>query len=391
MRVTPSTPGQEYLVEWRARRIADPVERLRYLRQASEGCANAGRSRRRLHALVGSALGLMPPLVYFLVLLPAPTPSSTMSTLHSEESLQSPLGDAAREIYPSVWQVEKTNDHEIYSNGLRIDDQYSTANRPRGLYPVFGRLPARDLSFSWKSGVTGIVYHTTESHMAPFEAEENGTLKRLGRNLLEVIRQKRSYHFVIDRFGRVFRIVRESDAANHAGESIWADGKGIYVNLNDSFLGIAVETETEHGSDTPAAGPAQIHALRVLTEMLRSKYRIAASDCVTHAQVSVNPDNMRIGYHTDWAGNFPFAEIGLRDNYEVPLPSLYDFGFEYDPTFVNATGARVWGGLLLAEEQLRRQAAARGLTVRKYRALLQQRYRQIHAALESSAREERQL
>lgn len=390
MQTTPDSLGQAYLVEWRARRISDPIERLRYLRQATEV------SQRRpgfqgLRRVRISLLGLGPSLLYFLVLLPAPTPSSTMDTLRWEQSLQSPFGDPSREIFPAVWEVENTGKQEVYSNGLRVDNQYVTSNRPRELYPVFARRPSEDPKFSWGSGVVGIVYHTTESHMAPFDAAENNTLKRLGRNVLEIVRRKRSYHFVIDRFGRVFRVVREEDAANHSGESIWADARGTYVNLNDSFLGIAVETETETGSDASAANPAQIHSLRVLTEMLRARYHIAAADCVTHAQVSVNPDNMRIGYHTDWAGNFPFLQIGLPDNYDVPPASVYAFGFLYDPVFVKATGARVWGGLLTAEEMMRQQAMAQGQTLRKYRTLLQQRYRQIHTALANRAHEEKQL
>ena len=53
--------------------------------------------------------------------------------------------------------------------------------------------------------------------------------------------------------------------------------------------------------------------------MLRAKYRIPESNCVTHAQVSVNPDNMLVGYHTDWSGNFPFLEtmITLSAGYGV--------------------------------------------------------------------------
>ena len=43
---------------------------------------------------------------------------------------------------------------------------------------------------------------------------------------------------MIDRFGRVFRIVHESDIANHAGLSVWGDERGAYVNLNASFLEI---------------------------------------------------------------------------------------------------------------------------------------------------------
>jgi len=53
----------------------------------------------------------------------------------------------------------------------------------------------------------------------------------------------------------------------------------------------------------------------MLTRMLRSRYSIAAENCVTHAQVSVNPSNMQLSYHVDWAAAFSFAALGLPDNY----------------------------------------------------------------------------
>jgi len=201
--------------------------------------------------------------------------------------------------------------------------------------------------------------------------------------VIGVVQQNHSYHFLIDRFGEVFRIVPESDVANHAGYSIWSDKSALFVNLNSSFLGIAFETQTQRG-DVPSANPAQVHAARILTEMLRNKYRIPQSNCVTHAQVSVNPDNMRVGYHTDWAGNFPFLEIGLNDNYTAPPPSIYAFGFEYDAVFVHATGVRLWQGLALAQDQMQTQAAARGLSVSQYRAILQKKYKEILAALKAA-------
>ena len=103
-------------------------------------------------------------------------------------------------------------------------------------------------------------------------------------------------------------------------------------------------------------------------------------NCVTHAQISVNPSNMHIGSHTDWAGTFPFAALGLPDNYAVALPSLYAFGFEYDDVFLRVTGAR-WKGLDLAEEQIRRQARIEATTVEGYRRILQHRYKDISTAL----------
>ncbi len=294
------------------------------------------------------------------------------------------VSQTASDVLPNVWLVDQTHDFETYSNGLRIDDRYVTPNQKRIFYPVYQQGAIDAAQPEWRSEPAGIVYHTTESDQARFTADQNARLKRIGKAVIGVVQQNHSYHFLIDRFGQVFRIVPESDVANHAGYSVWADGKRIFVNLNSSFLGVAFETQTQLG-DMPSATAAQVHAARVLTEMLRAKYHIPQSNCVTHAQVSVNPDNMLVGYHTDWAGNFPFRDIGLNDNYSVPPPSIYAFGFDYDPAFVHATGVRLWQGLALAEDQMQTQAAARGIPLSRYRAILQKQYKEVLAALKAAA------
>jgi len=121
--------------------------------------------------------------------------------------------------------------------------------------------------------------------------------------------------------------------------------------------------------------------------MLRSKYKIPSYNCATHAQVSVSAQFMKIGQHTDWAGNFPFVAIGLPDNYALPLASVWAFGFDYDHTFVSATGNRMWQGLIYADQMVREQASLAGLTVPQYKQLLQQRFKELIRAL-SSADEE---
>jgi hypothetical protein len=188
----------------------------------------------------------------------------------------------------------------------------------------------------------------------------------------------------------VFRVVTETDYANHSGQSIWADDRSVYWGLNQSFLGVAFEAQTE--AHAAAAGdiatPAQIDAARVLTEMLRSKYHIAAANCATHAQVSVNPKTMRLGHHTDWAANFPFAQLGLGAGYDTPVAAVTLFGFDYDSAFLEANGRRVWGGLVAAEEQLVRDAAAHGTTVFLYRRALQQRFRTWKAGQANASSED---
>lgn len=277
---------------------------------------------------------------------------------------------------PNVWLVEEKDGQEEYSNGLRVERRYEAGNEARRfeVYPRGAESPGAGQA---RTAPAGIVYHTTESAQSEFTPGETRRMRIVGTALLEFVRQERAYHYVVDRFGRVWRIVRESDAANHAGTSVWADGQWTYVGLNRAFLGVSVEAWTQPGATKPEVTPAQLHALRVLTEMLRSKYRIAAANCVTHAQVSVNPANMQAGYHYDWAAGFPFAQVGLPENYALAVPSLWLFGFTYDPSLVNVTGEPFWKGLVLGEELLRQNATAHGMSVPAYRTALEKRFRAL--------------
>jgi hypothetical protein len=361
-------------VERRAGCITDPVERLRFLRLEMRKPPPAQTQHWR-EALPIAVLVAMVAIV--------PLPTGTAETFAREKTLVAAGAASAEGASASrVWLVDKSDSTELYSNGLRIDLTFAVANRPRNHFPIFSLAGGAEPQAEGGQPV-GIVYHTTESNLAPFEEEENHRLQRLGRNLMEWVRQDRSYHYVIDRFGRVYRVVNESDAANHVGTSIWADSRGVYVNLNDSFLGVSFEGKTGAVDEVT---PAQVTAGKVLTEMLRSRYGIVTEDCVTHAQVSVNPQNMRIGAHTDWAGKFPFSGVGLPDNYSIPVASMYVFGFDYDSVFLRATGTR-WRGLDLAELRVARQAAAEGLETRRYRAVLQHRYKDIASALKEKSAE----
>jgi hypothetical protein len=135
----------------------------------------------------------------------------------------------------------------------------------------------------------------------------------------------------------------------------------------------------------------------MLIEMLRSRYGISVANCVTHAQVSVNPSNMRIGFHTDWASSFPFEELGLPNNYAQPLPALVVFGFQADDEYRRVGGTRLAAGVELAEERLRERATERDLSVTAYRRGLQRIYQEhfhhpggddggVRPALDSPAR-----
>lgn len=281
---------------------------------------------------------------------------------------------------PNVWMVEKAGDFEVYSNGLRIEAKGATFHSARHYHRFEKEKPEtwyRALDVEPETKPAGIVFHTTESDLAPFDASQNSLLKTLARSILSYVRRHKSYHYLIDRFGRVNRVVEENSLANHAGTSIWADSRWAYVNLNASFLAVAFEAQTRPQGGVEPINEAQIHAGRILTDMLRSKYKIEAENCTTHSQVSVNPENQRIGLHTDFAMRFPYAEFGLPDNYAIPIPSMTVFGFTYDSSFVEISESRLWRGLLLSQEEVRLAALARRMTLAQYRAYLNRRYREI--------------
>jgi hypothetical protein len=140
---------------------------------------------------------------------------------------------------------------------------------------------------------------------------------------------------------------------------------------------VAFEARMDSARDEPAVTPAQTRSGLMLVEMLRARYHIAAANCVTHAQVSVNPSNMRVGYHIDWAEGFPFAELGLPDNYAAALPSVWMFGFQCDPALLPAGGEA-------AEAILSRRAADLALKPAVYRKRLYQQYRQKLAMVKNA-------
>jgi hypothetical protein len=275
---------------------------------------------------------------------------------------------------PAVWPVERNAQSETYSNGLRIDTRFAVPTHARSYLAFSAR---RGAAIEPRNQPVGIVFHATESQQATFEARENRALNRIAESLLEYVRRRRSYNFVIDRFGRVYRVVTEDQVANHAGHSVWADENWTYLNLNESFLGISFEAEWRH----PDLSPAQVRSAIMLLEMLRSRYPIPAANCVTHAQVSVNPFNMRVGYHVDWAAGFPFATLGLPDNYAEALPALWRFGFESDQRFQSSAGSSLKAGIENAEYRLDEDAHRVGMTPASYRKALRTNYRQLLAEM----------
>jgi N-acetylmuramoyl-L-alanine amidase len=364
------------VVTWCAGRISDPVLRLRFLQAVAPALRPAPR-RLPLLGYVLAPLLLLLPISIFLIR------GNSHATARPVPAPRPPVVIQDRRP-ANVWLVEQSGGSETYSNGLRVDSRFAVSNHPRSylVFPIGGGAGVA------RSRPAGIVFHTTESLQAPFEAGQNRVLKRIGESLLTYIKKKRAYNFLIDRFGRVYRIVAESDAANHAGYSVWADDQWLYMNLNESFLGVSFEAETKPGETENQVSAAQLRAAAMLIEMLRSRYGIAGANCVTHGQVSVNPSSMVAGYHIDWASSFPFQSVGLMDNYAQPLPAVWAFGFEADPAFLHNAGPRLGASASMAEASLAETARAAGLSVRAYRKMLRRQYRDRLAALRRALAED---
>jgi len=367
-----------------ARSIGDPVNRLRFLRAvAPESRSGPGGGWRTFLRYLLLAIVPVTLIVAFLVVRAA----ARAPMLDTWKPAATAMPRTAAAMLPEVWMVEKSANEEVFSNGLHIDTRFTVSNHARS-YLAFPRT-GPDGGGVHRSAPAGIVFHTTESLQIPFEASRNGALKRIGESLLEYVGRRRSYHYLIDRFGRVFRVVAEQDAANHAGYSIWADDRWRYLNLNESFLGVSFEARTEEGQTDAHLSPAQVRSAAMLTELLRGRYRIPAANCVTHLQVSVNPNNMRVGYHTDWASGFPFEQLGLPDNYALALPSVVVFGFVCDPSVREAAGPRLLRAIELADADFARRAEEAGVGVTAYRKTVQREYKSLLAEVKAAQREDR--
>lgn len=249
----------------------------------------------------------------------------------------------------NVWLVERTSEFERYSNGCRILTAYQTDNHPRAYYliPRGSETEGTEL----RHDIVGIVYHTNEGDMAQFSSNNNDDILKKSKGALNYIRDIKAYNYMIDRYGEIYRVVRDDHAAHHAGNSIWADGKNSYVGLNESFLGICFESKFNSESLLDTITEAQITAGRALTNVLRSKYNIDDANCTTHGLVSVNPDKMLIAFHHDWVRNFPFEAMGLSDKYKVPPPNMTDYGFTYDEEILEKLGRTLWPGAIAAETE----------------------------------------
>jgi hypothetical protein len=276
-----------------------------------------------------------------------------------------PAGQAPK----AIWMVEKGQGYELWSNGLRIDTSF-TVEGPARRYRAFER--GRGMLDETFDRPVGILFHTTESDIWPLEAGFNENLRDSTQRLLRYLSRERVYHYLVDRFGRVYRVVAEEGKANHAGNSVWAEGERIYLSLNNAFLAVSFETRWEGGRALPIT-EAQLVSGRNLTDYLRRRFAIEPSMCTAHGLVSVNPAKRLIGHHLDWSRGFPFEAFGLPDQYARTAAAVEDFGFGFDERLVDVLG-EPWPGVRAAEAALAEEARRSGRSLAELRRGKQELY-----------------
>nr|WP_174300970.1 N-acetylmuramoyl-L-alanine amidase [Caulobacter sp. S45] len=92
---------------------------------------------------------------------------------------------------------------------------------------------------------------------------------------------KVSAHYVIERDGRVFRLVAEERRAWHAGVSFWKGDRDI----NARSLGVELVNPGEEHGYVPFTA-IQIDALLSLLDQMRARWTIADGDIVGHSDVA---------------------------------------------------------------------------------------------------------
>jgi len=212
--------------------------------------------------------------------------------------------------------------------------------------------------------------------MYPFIPDNSKAIQQGSLGLIGLVRKDKKYNYLINRVGDIYRIVRDDQAAYHAGNSLWADAKNYYVILNESFIGVCFESKFDGATSLDQIlTEAQIISGRRLTDVLRARYNIDDANCTTHGLTAVAPKEMLIARHHDWVHFFPFEAMGLSNKYKVQPPSITDYGFTYnDEVLAKKLGGKLWEGAQMAVEEFNRRAARARVSPDVLRLQLRDRY-----------------
>ena len=172
--------------------------------------------------------------------------------------------------------------------------------------------------------ITSIVLHYTGMQ------SERESLKRLMNPKTKV-----SCHYLINRKGKIFKLVEELKVAWHAGKSRWKKNK----NLNKNSIGIELVNKG-HKYGYQNFTKEQINTLIKLCKKLKRKYKIKNQLILGHSDIAplrkIDPGEKFPWYHLsiNGIGNYP-KKIKLKNKYKkIPnknlfFKNLHKIGYRY--------------------------------------------------------------
>ena len=130
--------------------------------------------------------------------------------------------------------------------------------------------PNFDIKKRSNKRITAIIIHYTGMQ------SERESLKKLISS-----RSKVSCHYLINRKGRIFNLVKDQNIAWHAGKSMW----GKYKNLNKNSIGIELVNKG-HRYGYQVFTKIQIKKLTKLCKSLKKKYKIKNNFILGHSDIA---------------------------------------------------------------------------------------------------------
>ena len=105
--------------------------------------------------------------------------------------------------------------------------------------------------------------------------------ERESLNRLTNPKSKVSSHFLINRQGKIYRLIEDNKIAWHAGKSYW----GKYKNLNKNSIGIELVNKG-HRYGYTNFGKKQINSLKKICKKIIKKYKIKKVNIVGHSDIA---------------------------------------------------------------------------------------------------------
>lgn len=159
-------------------------------------------------------------------------------------------------------------------NSIIID---SNVYLPRVLSPEEKLIEQKRLGINKSANWASAIHYDNRkpNYVIIHHTSQNSTAQTVRTFQLE--HTKVSSHYVIGRDGQVIQMLNDYDRAWHAGRSKW----GTLTDMNSVSLGI----ELDNNGREPFAD-AQINALLILLDTLKTKYQIPQLNFIGHADVA---------------------------------------------------------------------------------------------------------